>query len=319
LIMDFDRWLGIELRHVAALQAIAEEGSFRAAAERLGYSQSAVSHQIATLERIVGAKLIERPGGPRKVFLTDVGRLVLRHSEAILARLHAAHADTATMVAGGLGRLRVGTYQSVADRLLPVLLRRFQRARPRLEVSLIDSSSDDELLAYVDRGDLDLAFALLPLPEGPFAFAELMHDPWMLLVPADSPLAARDEPVALDEVAHLPLIGARRHRCWMEVDAHFRVCGLEPQYGFRSDENGTVHGLVAAGMGVGIVPQLAVDPHDRRVVALPLGLEPSPRVIALAWHRDRYQSSAAEAFVNLAGELCAELERGAGSVLSATR
>jgi molybdate transport repressor ModE-like protein len=318
-MMDFDCWLGIELRHVAALQAIAEEGSFRAAAERLGYTQSAVSHQIATLERIVGAKLIERPGGPRKVFLTDVGRLVLRHSEAILARLHAAHADTATMVAGGLGPLRVGTYQSVADHLLPALLRRFRRACPRLEVSLIDSSSDDELLVHVDRGDLDLAFALLPLPEGPFAFAELMRDPWMLLVPADSALAACDEPVALDELAHLPLIGARRHRCWMEVDTHFRVCGLEPQYVFRSDENGTVHGLVAAGMGVGIVPRLAVDPHDRRVVALHLGSRPSPRVIALAWHRDRYQSPAAEAFVNLAGELCAELERGAGPVLSATR
>jgi DNA-binding transcriptional LysR family regulator len=316
--MDFDRWLGIELRHIAALQAIAEEGSFRAAAERLGYTQSAVSHQIATLERIVGAKLFERPGGPRKVFLTDVGVLVLRHAEAILARLHAAQADTATIVAGGPGRLRIGTYQSVADHLLPVLLPRFRTARPRVAINLVDSSSDDEPLARVERGDLDLCFALLPLPEGPFAFVELMRDPWMLLVPADSALAKHDEPVSLDEVANLPLIGARLHRCRMEVDAHFRVRGQEPRYVFRSDENGTVHGLVAAGMGVGIVPQLAVDPHDRRVVALHLGSKPSPRVIALAWHRDRHPSPAAEAFVDLAGEFCAELERETVSTVLAT-
>jgi DNA-binding transcriptional LysR family regulator len=316
--MEIDRWLGIELRHLAALQAVAEQGTFRAAADRLGYSQSAVSQQIATLERIVGAKLIERPGGPRKVFLTDVGRLVLRHAEAIVARLQAAQADTARIAAGGLGRLRVGTYQSVGEQILPALVPRFQAARPGVEMSLIESGSDDELLAQVERGDLDLAFALLPLPEGPFAFTELMHDPWMLLVPIDSPLANRDEPVSLDELANLPLIGARLHRCRMHVDAHFRACGLEPSYVFRSDENGTVHGLVAAGMGVGIVPQLAVDPRDQRVVALQLGSNLSPRVIALAWHRDRHHSPAAEAFVDLASQLCAELERETVSAVPAT-
>jgi DNA-binding transcriptional LysR family regulator len=310
--MELDRWLGIELRHIAALQAVADQGSFRAAADRLGYTQSAVSSQIATLERIVGAKLIERPGGPRKVFLTDVGMLVLRHAEAIVARMQAAQADTATMVAGGLGRLRIGAYQSVGAQILPALLPRFRTALPGVEMSLVESGSDDELLARVERGELDLAFALLPLPEGPFAFAELMRDPWMLLVPVDSPLAKRDEPVSLDEVANLPLIGARLHRCRMQVDAHFHSRGLEPQYVFRSDENGTVHGLVAAGMGIGIITQLAVDRNDRRVVALSLASEPSPRVIALAWHRDRYRPPAAEAFAELAPEVCRELEREAG-------
>lgn len=316
--MDLDRWLGIELRHLAALQAVAEDRSFRAAADRLGYTQSAVSQQIATLERIVGAKLIERPGGPRKVFLTDAGRLVLGHAESIVARLEAAQADTAAIAAGGVGKLSVGTYQSVSERILPALVPRFQTARPGVEMSLVESKSDDELLAHVERGDLDLAFALLPLPEGPFAFTELMHDPWMLLVPCDSPLARRDEPVSLDELANLPLIGARLHRCRMHVDAHFRACGLEPRYVFRSDENGTVHGLVAAGMGVGIVPRLAVDRRNERVVALQLGSNPSPRVIALAWHRDRYRPPAAEAFVSLASEVGAELERESGPALAAT-
>jgi LysR substrate binding domain len=137
-----------------------------------------------------------------------------------------------------------------------------------------------------------------------------MRDPWMLLVAADSPLAGREGPVPLHEVARLPLIGARLRRCRMEVDAHFRARGLEPRYVFRSDENGTVRGLVAAGVGIGIVPRLAVDPQDERVLALELGPTVAPRVIALAWHSDRYRQAAAEAFVQLASELCAELQGG---------
>jgi molybdate transport repressor ModE-like protein len=85
--MEPDRWLGVELRHLAALQAIAEVGSFCRAARRLGYTQSAVSQQIATLERIVGERLLDRPGGPRPVSLTEAGELLLRHAAAIVARL----------------------------------------------------------------------------------------------------------------------------------------------------------------------------------------------------------------------------------------
>ena len=78
------------MRHLAALEAVETEGSFGRAANKLGYTQSAVSQQIATLERIVGEKLIERPGGPRPVTLTEAGRLLLRHARAIVARLQAA-------------------------------------------------------------------------------------------------------------------------------------------------------------------------------------------------------------------------------------
>ena len=88
--MEPDRWLGLDLRHLLALTAIAEEGSFGRAAERLGYTQSAISQQIATLERIVGLRLVERPGGPRPISLTEAGRILVRHAEAIEARLLAA-------------------------------------------------------------------------------------------------------------------------------------------------------------------------------------------------------------------------------------
>src|SRR5579863_7568242 len=242
--MELDQWLGIEIRHLAALQAVAEEGTFRSAAARLGYTQSAVSQQIATLERIVGAKLIERPGGPRAVFLTDAGRLVLRHAEAIVARLKAAQADVAAVIDGGAGSLRVGTFQSAGSRLLPDLVRRFRAGWPKVAVQLIESASDPELLTYVERGDLDLSFVMPPLPEGPFATAELMHDPWVLLVPSDSPLACREEPISLREAAELPLIGARLCRSREQVNAQFRARGLEPHYVFHSDENNTIHGLV---------------------------------------------------------------------------
>jgi DNA-binding transcriptional LysR family regulator len=317
--MEHDRWLGIELRHLAALQAVAEEGTFRGAAARLGYTQSAISQQIATLERRVGAKLIERPGGPRAVFLTDTGRLVLRHAQAITARLKAAEADVEALIAGGAGSLRVGSFQSAGARILPELVRRFGSAWPGVEVHLTESNSDPELVASVERGDLDLSFSMPPLPDGPFELVEVMRDPWVLLVPAGSPLAERREPLSLREVAGLPLIGPRLCRSRDQVHAHFRARGLEPNYVFHSDENNTIHGLVAAGAGIALIPGLAVYPNDERVVALDLGPKVPPRVIALMWHRDRYRSPAARAFVELAVELGAELERSPEPAVAAAR
>ena len=315
--MGFDQWLGIELRHLAALQAVAEEGTFRGAAARLGYTQSAISQQIATLERLVGAKLIERPGGPRAVYLTEAGLLLLRHAEAIIARLRAAQADVAAMLEGGMGTLRVGTFQSAGARILPELVRRFKEAWPNVEVRLIESVSDPELLGHVERGELDLSFMMPPLPEGPFEMTELMRDPWVLLVPSDSPLAAMRQPPSLREIAELPLIGSRLCLSRQQLNSHFRARGLNPTYVFESDENTTIHGLVATGAGVAITPKLAVNPNDERVVAIELGPKVQPRVIGLAWHRDRYRSPAAEAFVELAKELCIELEPRATAALAA--
>ena len=125
--MQTDSWLGVELRHLLALQAVAEEGSFGRAAQSLGYTQSAISQQIAALERIVGQRLIDRPGGPRPVTLTDAGTLLLTHARAINARLAAAQADLDSFGNGDSGPLSVGTYQSVGARVLPTLLAAPQR------------------------------------------------------------------------------------------------------------------------------------------------------------------------------------------------
>src|SRR5512132_1762646 len=155
-------WLGLEFRHLIALKAIAETGTFGRAAVQLGYTQSAISQQIAMLERIVGRRLLDRPGGPKQVSLTEAGELLLRHADAISARLQAAQADLAALDAGDAGPLRVGTYQSVGARVLPALLREFASRCPNVEVTLRESTDDRELVELVERGQLDLSFVVLP-------------------------------------------------------------------------------------------------------------------------------------------------------------
>jgi molybdate transport repressor ModE-like protein len=303
--MEPDRWLGVELRHLAALEAVSREGSFGRAATALGYTQSAVSQQIATLERIVDEKLVDRPGGPKAVSLTEAGRLLLRHAEAIVARIAAAQADLTALRDGEAGTLRVGIYQSIGQRILPELMRRFAAAWPLVDVALTESASDEELLELVERGELDLTFADLPLTEGPFEFVELLRDPWLLVVPADSPLADRPTPPPLREIANLDLIGFRQCRSMTQIEAALR---RPIEFVFRSDHNGTVQGLVGAGVGAALLPSLAVDPNDEATRQIELGANVPPRLIAVAWHRDRHKSPAARAFTELATEVCAELD-----------
>src|ERR687886_462506 len=303
--MEPDRWLGIELRHLLALEAVAREGSFGKAAASLGYTQSAVSQQIAMLERIVGQRLVERPGGPRPVSLTEAGRLLLTHAEAIAARLAAAQADLNALGGGEAGMLRVGVFQSVGQRVLPEVMRRFRESWPKVDVTLSESADDTELLGLVERGELDLTFTDLPLVEGPFDAVELLRDPYVLVVPADSGLAADGTAPSLKEIAELDLIGHKHCRTLVRLDGVFR---RPLRYVFQSDHNQTVQALVAAGVGVALVPGLTMDPQDESTVLLELPKVP-PRAIAVAWHRDRYRTPAARSFVDTAQAVSAELNR----------
>ena len=302
--MEPDRLLGVELRHLLALQAIAEHGSFGRAARALGYTQSAISQQVAALERAVGEKLIERPGGPRPVSLTEAGQLLLRHAEAIVARMKAAQADLTAYSEGAAGPLRIGTYQSVSARLLPALVRRFREAFPKVEIQLSESAIDDELEARLERGEVDLSFVMLPMNEAPLEAAQLIVDPYVLVVPDDSPLAGRGKPPSLREIAKEPLIGYRQCRSMAAVETAIRRAGAEPRIVFRSDDNGTVQGLVGAGIGVALVPKLTLQPTDGVEVIDLADLLP-PRLVGIAWHRDRYRTPAARAFVETAQDLCA--------------
>src|SRR3990170_1941143 len=305
--MEPDRWVGVDLRHLVALKAIADEGSFGKAAERLGYTQSAISQQIATLERIVGLRLIERPGGPRPISLTEAGRILLRHAEAIDARLLAAKADMSALEAGDAGRLRVGTFQSVGARIIPTLLRRFSDTHPGVEVVLRESQNESELLEMIERGELDLTFWTLPVAPGLYETVELLSDPYVLLVPAGSPLAALRRTPTLKEITLHPLIGFNRCNAMDQVESHLYSTGRTPNIVFRSYNNGTVQGLVGAGVGLSVAPRLTVDEDDPSVDVIDLQGRIPPRVIGLVWHPDRHRSPAAEAFVESAIAVCREL------------
>jgi DNA-binding transcriptional LysR family regulator len=296
-IMEPDRWLGVELRHLAALEAIATEGTFGRAAEKLGYPQSAISQQIAMLERIVGERLIERPGGSRPVTFTEAGRILLGHAESIVARLQAAQADLAALSSGEAGSLTIGTFQSVGAKILPEMLRRFVTAWPEVDIHLRESPDDGDLAAAVERGELDLAFVQLPLDNPSLEAIELLRDDYVLLTSLDSPLATDRRAPTLREIAEQPLIGSRTCRSSNLLLDQFRAAGLEPSYAFRSDENGVVQGLAGAGIGVALVPRLAVDENDESVQIVELGPKIAPRIVGIVRHRDRYHSAAARAFV----------------------
>jgi DNA-binding transcriptional LysR family regulator len=312
--MERDRWPGVELRHFAALEAVGRTHSFGRAARELGYTQSAVSQQVAQLERSVGQRLVERPGGPRPVDLTDAGRLLLRHADAIVAQLDAAHADMDAFAEGAAGPLRVGIFQSVGARILPGLLRRFKQDWPRVEVRVREETDAADLLRLLEHGELDLTFADLPLPEGPFESDEVLTDPYVLLVQSGSELAERGSALSLRELGGMPLV-TWRHVGEPETFLRGRVPGLNII--FRSDDNGTLVGLVAEGLGVAVVPQLVVNPRNPAYVALPFGNRIPPRRLAIAWHRDRYRSAAAIAFAELAKELSdGASESSSGSVAS---
>jgi DNA-binding transcriptional LysR family regulator len=307
LTVAVDHSSGVEIRHLSALAAVAEEGSFRRAASRLGYVQSAISEQIATLERIVGQQLVVRSRGAGAVELTDAGEVLLGHATAILARVKAAEADLGALADGSAGSLRLGIYQSVGARVVPRLLPRYARDWPNVRVLPQESPTDAGLFELVDRGELELSFADLPLHPGPFESVDLMDDPYVLVVPADSPLA-QSGPAGLEEIAELPLIGHWTCRVLPRVEAELRGRGVEPNFFFRSDIIVTVQALVGAGVGCAIVPRLAIDEADPRtaVVELAGDVPVQPRVIGLFWHRDRYRSPAALGFVEAAREVCAQ-------------
>src|SRR5438034_7857102 len=121
--MAGDWWAGIEMRHLVALDAVAREGSFRRAATRLGYVQSAISHQIAALENLTGQRLIDRSRGTRPLALTNAGEIMLAHADAVIARVRAAQADLAALDGNGNAALRVGATPDLLARLVPSFLR----------------------------------------------------------------------------------------------------------------------------------------------------------------------------------------------------
>ena len=300
---DF-RWVGVELRHLVALKTVADTGSLAGAARRLGYSQPAVSQQIATLERLVGSRLVDRRAGAREVALTEAGVGVLRHADAILGRAQLADAELRTLQDGTSGTVRLGTNGSVGARIIPRLLQRFKLRLPGIGIDLVEDRSDDALLDRLESGQLDLCFAFPPLREGPFESLDLLLEPYVLLVALDSPVTQARQPLQLHQLEGVPLIVCSQSRA---VDDFCRAHGIAPSIHYRIEDNETLVGLAAAGVGAAILPSLAFDPTRRDVVPVELAVKPPPRIIAIARHRDTAQTEPARALIEEAGAACAEI------------
>ena len=162
---EFDRVGALAMRHLVAFETVAEERSFTRAARRLGYTQSAVSHQMATLERLVGKQLIERPRGTEAAHLTEAGEVLHRHAQALISRVKLAYDDLDGLAEGVGGTFRFGTYQSMSTSILPHVLRRFSEQFPLVRVHLTESVDDLSLVRDLEDGKLDASFVTLPLPE----------------------------------------------------------------------------------------------------------------------------------------------------------
>ena len=297
----------LDMRHLLALDAVAAEGTFARAAERLGYTQSAVSQQIAALERAVGERVFDRPGGPKPVELTPYGSALLVGGRDILARVEALAAELDRFRAGNAGRLTIGTFQSVSSAVLPQVLGRFRIARPDVDVQLFETDVDAELEEHLRRGQCEVSFLVDAGidPDRPeFETTHLLTDPFVLIArPGQFP----DGPVAIGSLIDEPLIGQHQSSCQVINEAGLRSVGLDPTYVFRSNDNGTVAAMVRAGMGVAVMPLLCTEPEDPRTSLHPLDPPIPGRRVSIAWRAGRTLSPAARAFIDLTTEVCAEL------------
>ena len=288
-------WLGIELRHLAALQAVAEARSFVRAARQLGYTQSAISNQIATLERLVDARLVERARGGSSVALTETGRLLYEHALVLMARLQAARADVAAADAGAAGTLKVGFFQSVGVGALPRVINSFHERSPGVHVDLELGGAERLQQELVAAGLLDLAFVSAPLRVATLASAHLFDDPFVLLLPPGEPWNG------VPSFSERPLLALKPCGVQQRHEAALLPRGARARLNWIEDA-ATIQELVARGCGYGLLPRLAVREAE---VSLHV-LDGPVRQIHLVWQRERAPNPTLLQFVEAARE---EFER----------
>ena len=296
-------------RQLAALVAVAGEGSFGAAADELGYSQASVSQQVAALERLLGTSLFDRPGGPKPVTLTPAGRVLLPQAEHILEHIASAQRDVDETLAGATGRVSVGTFQSVSVHLLPRAVRALREVSPGITVALYEGPSSEGLIDDLLDDELDVTFIEGSYRDPRVQVTELGRDPYLLLLAKDSPLLTYVKRgafpiVQLDGVA---LIGQPPLTYQDDVDVILRSHGVTPRYLFRTVDNGAVQAMVRSGVAPAIMPRLAVDMNDDNVIALPLSPQVEPRKVSIAIRSGDAVLPAARAFVDAAVDAAREV------------
>ncbi len=238
----------LELRHLRAVVAIAEEGTFSRAAQRLGYTQSSVSQQVAALETAVGGPVFDRPGGPKPVRITPLGVVVIEHARELLSKAEGL-GDAVDRFRAGDGRIDIGTLQSISNAILPTVVRRLRDTHPQCEIRVSEQEADQAQL-----GDLDLLFTDGPVDDDTEQ-ALLMDDPYLVVArPGDLPAGTLPVP-ALDGKA---LVAWPATCDQPRLEAALTSAGARLRIVFRTAGNDTILSMVRAGLGSAVLPWLAI-------------------------------------------------------------
>jgi DNA-binding transcriptional LysR family regulator len=273
----------LNVGRLRVLTEVAYRGSFSAAAEALSYSQSAVSQQIATLEAETGMTLLER--NPRGVGLTAAGQTLVGHAEGILARLEAAEASLSAIAGLRGGRLRMASFPTAGATLMPLAIATFRASYPDVELTLIEGEPE-QIVPRLRAGELDLALLFefageTPLPRS-MTRVELLEDPMYLALPREHPLAAEEQLRLQDLKREAWVQTSQSSPCARHVVRSCHAAGFEPSVSFESDDYQTVQGLVAAGVGVALIPELALSFVRADIVIRALSPAPPVRQVIAA-------------------------------------
>lgn len=297
----------MELQQLKYFQTVARLQHFTRAAEELYISQPSLSRSIARLEEELGAPLFDREG--RQVRLNRLGQTFLKRVERVFNELEVGQRELQDLIGPEKGLVAVAFLHTVGVRLLPLLLSAFRAEHPNISFRLFQNSAG-VMLNQLEEGEIDLCISS-PLYDKPgLGWAHLMTEEIFLAVPAGHRLAHRKS-VKLSEAADEYFISLKPGYALRNIaDGLCRQSGFEPKVAFEGEEITTARGLVAAGLGVSLVPGLAWQGvTDPLPVRLHIEEPVAQRTISLAWVENRYLSAAARLFRDFVIEHFAELER----------
>jgi DNA-binding transcriptional LysR family regulator len=298
----------LDVRRMRVLREVAVRGSFSAAAEALSFTQSAVSQQIAALEREAGTVLVQRSA--RGVRLTEAGEALVRHAEAILARLAEAEAELEAIAGLRGGRLRLAAFESAAASLMPLAIASFRAAHPGVELSLIMAEPEDSE-PLLKSGELDLALGFdsrIRAEVDGVARQHLLSDPMFLVLPADHTLA-RKRSLRLADLADDPWIaGATNCECNRLISRACAAAGFEPRIAFETDDYTAMQGFVAAGVGVSLIAELGLESVRDDIVVRGLGRDAPIREVYAATLADSHRTPATQAMLEILTDVAARWE-----------
>src|SRR5215208_431712 len=273
----------LDVKRLRVLHEVARQGSFSAAAEALSYTQSAVSQQIAALERETGSTLVDR--GARGIRLTDAGEALVRHADGILTRITDAEQELEAIAGLRGGRVRVASFATAGSTFVPHAIATFHEQYPEVEISLKESDPEESVPA-LKAGQLDIAILFEPHGAGDLGEMEKVHlleDPMSVVLPEDHRLASKAKIRLKDLEDEAWVQTTSSCPCCIIVADECRAAGFEPYVAFESDDYLTVQGLVAAGVGVALIPSLGLAAYRPDVAIRPIaGATPKRDIYAVS-------------------------------------